>query len=282
MGRWNVSINGNDTAQDLKSEYQAAFFYNDVETALIKIESYLRQEGFDESDEEEWCNYYYSLADYMWKQGVLTDAVREQAIAMIDSGFGLECWMDAGTKMIEKRKRVLAEFREKLLSPQPTKKKIKINLYMTPIFEDGDVVAIQLKTSDKYYLEKSKFDEETFKSCDGKYVVLRKVCDKVSYTSCIEPNVKDIWACFQLYKKVFDVCPTMEQLEGIQWANTKNEKGSFTCESSMFYFKKRNYVLLGKNKNDLELDFNSYVNVYSFGINKPWYNIDTEILNAIY
>lgn len=37
MGTWNASINGNDTAQDLKSEYQAAFFYNDVETALAKL-----------------------------------------------------------------------------------------------------------------------------------------------------------------------------------------------------------------------------------------------------
>ena len=31
MGTWNASINGNDTAQNLKSEYQAAFYYNDEE-----------------------------------------------------------------------------------------------------------------------------------------------------------------------------------------------------------------------------------------------------------
>ena len=51
MGAWNVSINGNDTAQDLKSEYQAAFFYNDTDTALAKIDAYVRS-MFDESDEE--------------------------------------------------------------------------------------------------------------------------------------------------------------------------------------------------------------------------------------
>lgn len=281
MGAWNVSINGNDTAQDLKSEYQAAFFYNDVETALAKINAYIRN-NFDESVEEEWCNYYYSLADFMWKHGILTDKVRNRAIEMIDSNFGLEIWGKAGTKMLEKRKKVLSEFKEKLLSPQPPKKKIRINLYMTPIFEVGDVIAIQLKTSDKHYLEKSSFDEETFKNCDGKYIVLRKAYDQISYTSCIEPNVKDIWACFQLYKQVFDICPTMEQLKDIPWANTKNPNGSFTCESSIFYFKKRNYVLLGKNKNDLDLDFNGYINGYFFGINKPWYNVDTQILNAIY
>ena len=56
MGAWSASINGNDTAQDLKTEYQAAFFCNDVETALAKIDTYIRRDGYDESDEEEWCN----------------------------------------------------------------------------------------------------------------------------------------------------------------------------------------------------------------------------------
>ena len=281
MGTWNVSINGNDTAQDLKSEYQAAFFYNDVDIALKKIDAYVRS-MFDETDEEEWCNYYYSLADYMWKHGILTDTIRNRAITMIDTGFGLELWEEAGTKTLEKRKKALAEFRDKLLSQQPTKKKIRIDLHMTPIFEVGDLIAIQLKTADKHYLDKSKFTEETFSSCDGKYVVLRKVCDDISYTSCVEPNVRDIWIRFQLYKKVFDSIPTMDQLEQIPWANTENTNGSFICESSMFYFKKRNYSVIGKNERDLVFPFNNVINVYSFGINKPWYNADTQILNAIY
>ncbi len=281
MGTWNVSISGNDTAQDLKSEYQAAFFYNDVEIALKKIDAYVRS-MFDETDEEEWCNYYYSLADYIWKHGILTDTIRNRAITMIDTGFGLELWEEAGTKTLEKRKKELAEFRDKLLSQQPTKKKIRIDLHMTPIFEVGDLIAIQLKTADKHYLDKSKFTEETFRSCDGKYVVLRKVCDDISYTSCVEPNVRDIWIRFQLYKKVFDSIPTMDQLEQIPWANTENTNGSFICESSMFYFKKRNYSVIGKNERDLVFPFNNVINVYSFGINKPWYNADTQILNAIY
>ncbi len=281
MGAWSVSINGNDTAQDLKSEYQAAFFYNDVDIALKKIDTYVRS-MFDETDEEEWCNYYYSLADYMWKHGILTDSIRNQVVCMIDSGFGLKLWEESGTKTLEKRKKVLAEFREKLQSSQPAKKKIKIDLHMTPIFEVGDMIAIQIKTSGKYYLEKSNFSEETFRACDGKYVVLRKVCDDISYISSVEPNVKDIWTRLQLYKKVFDSLPATEQLKQIPWANTENTNGSFICESSMFYFKKRNYTVIGNNTDDLDFAFNNVINVYSFGINKPWYNADTKILNAIY
>lgn len=104
MGTWNASINGNDTAQDLKSEYQAAFFYNDVETALAKIDAYVRND-FDEEDEEEWCNYYYSLADFMWKHGILTDGVRNRAVEMIDSEFGLDIWAIEGNSVLNKRKK---------------------------------------------------------------------------------------------------------------------------------------------------------------------------------
>ena len=221
MGAWSTSITGNDTAQDLKSEYQAAFYYYDVETALQKIDEYVRTEMFSESDEEEWCDYYYSLADFMWRKGILTEKIKNTALEMIDSGFGLEIWAESGKTILNRRKKELEKFREKLLSEQPPRKKIRIDLYMTPIFEKGDIIALQLKTADKYYLPKdSHFSEEFFKECDGKWIVFRKLWDNVSYTSSIVPEVKDIWPIFQLYGKIFDECPCMEQLEGIMIATT--------------------------------------------------------------
>lgn len=295
MGTWNVSISGNDTAQDLKSEYQAAFFYNDVETALAKIDAYVRS-MFDESDEEEWCNYYYSLADYMWKHGILTDPVRDCAISMIDSGFGLELWADAGTKTLEKRKRSLAEFRDKLLSPQPPKKKIKVNLYLNPIFETGDVVAIQLQTTDKYYIAKSNFSEQFFHECDGKYVVMRKVANHISYVSSVEPYVKDYWAVFQLYGKVFDAIPTMKELESTPWADPIKKRrnspyvskdlpanGLFICESSMFYFKKRKFNIIGHNLDNLPTIPQGPNDIPSIflGINHIAGNTDTDFLTIM-
>ena len=289
MGAWSVTITGNDTAQDLKSEYQAAFFYNDVPTALQKLDSYVRI-NFNESDEEEWCDYYYSLADYMWKHGILTEEVRDRAVEMMNSGFGLDIWAESGEKTLLKRKKVLAEFRDKLLSPQPPKKKIKVNMYLNPIFETGDVVAIQLLTADKDYVEKSRFSEEFYRDCHGKYVVMRKVTDEISYISGVEPSVKDIWAVFQLYGKVFDVCPTMEDLKGMPIADTSKKlrsidiceeaKGTFSCESSMFYFKKRKYQVIGNDKINLPTMYYRNIMVF-FSVTRPWTNADTDLLNAI-
>ncbi len=296
MGAWNASINGNDTAQDLKSEYQAAFFYNDVETALAKIDAYVRQEGFDESDEEEWCNYYYSLVDFMWKHGILTDEVRTRAVEMIDTSFGLDIWAEEGTATLNKRKKVLAEFREKLLSPQPPKKKITIKKYLKPVFETGDLVAIQLQTTDKHHIPKSNFSEQFFRECDGKYVVLRKVKDEIGYESKIEPAVKDHWAVFQLYGKVFDSIPTADELKDVPWADPlKNQRnrpwfkqsipinGLFWCESSMFYFKKRKFLVIGKDISNIPVVSEYFSDTPSLflGINHTTKNTDTDILNAI-
>ena len=121
--------------------------------ALARIDAYVRTNMFDESDPEEWCNYMYSLADFMWKKGILTESVRQQVIAMIEGDFGLELWAEAGQKTLDSRKKKLAEFQEKLLSPQPPKKRIKPNVYTERIFRDGDIVAVQLQTKGKPYTE---------------------------------------------------------------------------------------------------------------------------------
>ena len=284
MGAWSVSITGNDTAEDLKSEYQAAFFYYDIETALSKIDEYVHTVGFDESDEEEWCNYYYSLADFMWRKGILTDSIRDKAVQMIDSEFGLEIWAESGEKVLSKRKKVLAELKSKLLSPQGAKKKIRVDLHLTSVFEVGDIVAFQIKTNDKTYLtDDSKFDEEFFKQADGKYVVVRKIEDHISYRSAIVPEVADHWIVFQLYSKMFEELPDVSALNNINWANTGDAMGTFVCESSLFYFKKRNYQVIGNNTNEVDIAVEKYRgnNFIFFSINMAHYNADTLLINAI-
>lgn len=280
MGTWNASISGNDTAQDLKSEYQAAFFYNDVETALAKIDAYVRS-MFDESDEEEWSCYYYSLAEFMWKHGILTDEVRNRAVEMIDSGFGLDIWEAEGKAILNKRKKVLAEFRGKLLSPQPPKKKIRFNLHMKPIFQTGDLVALQLKTLDKHYPAHSKLGEDIFRGYDGKYIVLRKVGDEISQYSSIESQLKDYWAKFQLYNAIFDDCPSAEQLRNVPFVPTR-DNSTFTSESSLFHLKKRNCRVIGNNQDDLpEFNKTHGLSFVFWSISTQWGSPELDILTAI-
>lgn len=280
MGAWSVSINGNDTAQDLKHEYQAAFFYNDVETALAKIDAYVRND-FDESDEEEWSSYYYSLADFMWKHGILTEQVRDRAIEMIDSGFGLDIWAAEGRAVLNKRQKALAEFRAKLLSPQPPVKKIRFNLHMKPIFQTGDLIALQLKTLDKHYPAHCDFGEDVFRSYDGKYIVLRKAGDDISQYSYIEPQVRDYWAKFQLYNAIFDTLPTAGQLKDVPFVPTRDNT-VFTSQSSLFHLKKRNYCVIGNDQKDLpEFNKTHGLSFLFWDVAKPWGCPESKILTAI-
>lgn len=286
MGIWNTSITGNDTAKDLYIEYTAAFYKFDAEEALKRIDNYIKTEMFDESDEEEWCNYIYSLADFMWKKGILTDSIKDKAIAMIDKGFGLALWAEAGQKTLDSRKKKLAEFKEKLLSPQPPKKKIKPNVHTERIFDDGDIVAVQLQTSGKPYTEqKSKpISEKDFHALDGKYVLMQLVNCYASWTSSIVPEVKDYWACFRLFDGIYDTVPDNVDLLALKDAlihQGQKINSVFTCESNMFYFKRRNYKVLCNRKDLLSgIDTNSN-NAIFWGINKPWSNPDSQIAAAM-
>ena len=189
-------------------------------------------------------------------------------------------------------KQILAQFREILLSPQPPKKKITIKLYLKPVFEPGDLVAFQLQTSGKVYLPNSNFTEDYFRACHGKYIVARKVTDEVSYTSRVEPNVRDIWPIFELYGKVFDRCPTAADLEDVpianvaihpssKWRGINNQccRGTFLCEGGMFYFRKRKYVHIGNNLSNLPDRYND-VHIF-LGFDCPRGNADSKLLEAI-
>lgn len=283
MGAWSTSITGNDTAQDLLSEYTAAFFKYDVEEAVRRIDEYVRAHICDESDAEEWCDYFYSLADFMWKKGVLTEDIRRRALGMIDSGFGLELWAESGPKTLAARQKALAAFREKLLSPMPPRKKIKPNVYTERIFEDGDVIAIQLQTAGKPYTEADKkpMTEEEFHAMDGKYVLLQMVGSHASWTSSIVPEVKDNWAHFRLFDGVYDEVPADIDVAALPLAKlgTRANSGpAFYCESSMFHFKKRKYQHLG-NRRDLLKNVSPATNTSIFlGINRAHYNADSQLL----
>lgn len=283
MGTWSTSITGNDTASDLRAEYQAAFFSFDIQTSLVKIDEYVRSQGFDESNPAEWCDYYYSLADFMWNHGILTDAVRDKALEMIHSEYGLSCWAESGEKMLQKRKKVLADFAQKLQSPQGKQKKIRISLYLSSVFEVGDVVAFQLKTKDKTFLpQKSHFDEAFFRQADGKFVIARKIEDIIGYQSALVPEIADHWIRFQLHHGIFDYIPDISEVSNSRWLEDEESRCIFYCESNLYYFKRRDYRVIGTSTAGIDAAkaHAGSAGIF-FSINRQHYNADTLLLNAV-
>jgi len=278
MGTWGAGLTSNDTAQDLLNEYKTAFYYYDVDTAVKKIDDYVRT-MFNESDEEEFAAYYYSLADFMWKKGILTDEIRERAVKMVDSEFGMELWIAEGGSAEKERRKVLAKFRNTITSPQCAPKKIKIDYNINDIFEDGEYVAFRLKTEGKPYTSEGLTEDE-FHALDGKYVVFQKIRSKVSCVSSIVPEVCDRWAVFRMFYGVYD-SPDEIDINKLDQYVFNSGSPFFSVESTMFHFKKRDFKVIGKDIPPEETKTNVIQGIF-LGINRPHYNADSDILGRIY
>ncbi len=288
MGTWSTSITGNDTAEDLRMEYTCAFFKYEPDYGVKLLDEYVRREHIaDETDEEEWCNYVYSLADFMWKKGILTDEVKERALKMIDSGFGLDIWAESGEKTLKERKKALEKFREKITSSQPARKKIKPQAHMEDIFRNGELIAVKLFTSDKVYTVKANgirpFSQEEFKALDGKYILMQKIRCHSSWHSAILPEINDYYAIFRLLDGVYDEIPEVSDISDLKDAAFIGCPISplFLCESSMFYFKKRKYNIIGYFPEELKKFDGAASEDVFWNVNREWTNPDSSLVAAM-
>lgn len=300
MGAWGAGITSNDTAQDLRAEFNAVFGAMGVDEAVGALDAHVRSWTTDE-DDVTWADYVYALADFMWKKGILTDEVRDRAVGMIDAGYATDEWRDAGKSALRAREKALAALRTELLSPLPPKKKIKADVNSDELFTDGDVVALKLQTAGKPYTagkENDSITEADFRACDGKYVLLQKVATRISWQSAIvpdSPSGSDKWAVFRLFRGVYDTIPEHPDVSALKEAafvvshsiDRLTRTPLFSCESRMSCFKKRDAVVVGHDEAGLDAlrpaDGNWYTPVQSlfFGVNKPWSNIDSDLFAAM-
>lgn len=262
MGAWSTSINGNDLAMDMYKEYSVAFSRHEPADAVALLDAYIKNDMpvFDENDGD-WVDYRYSLANFMWKKGVLYDAIRDEVISMIDRGVGLDLYDDAN--ILRQREKVLAAFREKLLSPQRERKPIRVSgVQPKRLFEPGDVIAMQLNTAGVDFEAHSRqtkyaFTEEDFRAMDGMWFAWRKVGDNVSWRSKVDPDICDVWPIFQMYRGCFPACPTVEELQNVPfihfWGDPTAYAGTLLwSDNSMGRYRKQHAQVIGRDLRRLD------------------------------
>lgn len=176
MGAWGVKLYQDDVACDVKEEYIEALKKGISNEEITKklIEEYTSYE-----DEEEESVFWFALADIQWKYGRLLKEVKNNAIKFIDEEVDLERWKE-NSKLLEKRKRVLLELKEKLNMPQPPEKKVKGNEKPYKCeWQIGDVFAYPLKS-----------EEAKKVGFEGQFLILIKTAETVWYPDHIIPVVK--------------------------------------------------------------------------------------------
>ena len=83
-------------------------------------------------------------------------------------------------------------------------------------FEAGDLIALRLNTMDSAYDEACRIPEKAFRALNGKYIVVRKLGDRVGRTLAVEPSVQDRYPVFELYRNTFDRLPGTDALKALK------------------------------------------------------------------
>jgi len=114
VGTWSASLYGDDTALDLKADWQTRLRWGGKPDDLTaQLEG---QYGANDS------TFWLVLADLQWKSGHLVPRVRERALAIIASGEDLARWKDAGAADQRTRRAVLDKLAAQLAAPPPPAK----------------------------------------------------------------------------------------------------------------------------------------------------------------
>lgn len=197
MGAWGSGLYANDTSCDVRDTYMENLMNGlsdeeAYEKTMEKVWDYLE-------DLNEAPLAWFALAETQWKLGRLMPEVREKALYWIDHEGGLEPWLET----VEKGrgwKRTLEKLREKLNSPMPKRKAVR-----RPSPVDGNPWNLN-----DIYAYQFHEDASVKRGLAGKYIVLQKIGEGVpKYYDCLAMRL-------QVFDRIFDEVPTLEQLEGIR------------------------------------------------------------------
>lgn len=160
MGAWGSGLYQDDVACEVR-DYYIDCLRDEDGSAEDKTINYFQDEL---NDDDDCAVVWFALADTQWKYGRLSETVKSKALEYIDNGINLQLWTEADEKLYSKRENVLADLKNKLLSPMPPKKKLRKPHVFTCSWNIGDVFAYQLKS-----------DMAREKGVFGKWFVLQKV-----------------------------------------------------------------------------------------------------------
>lgn len=213
MGAWGTAIFSDDLAGDIRGEYNALLSIGkgDEEAERLIFDYYA--DVLRGGDEEESV-FWFALALAEWNKGRLSEYVKGKALAILDNGGDLERWNVPGKeKAYEKRKKVIADLKDKLNSPLPDRKKMRVSVKHCP-WREGSLLAYHI-----VHNEERVKDDPYF----GKYVLLR-VIQIIKYpVSRIVPEERyDEGMLVGMYKWVGDEIPDpsiAEQLEFVPIAD---------------------------------------------------------------
>lgn len=150
MGSWGTGIYSNDTSSEVRDLCNEVYPLVGIEegTRLI-LKEYADVINSDIIDNDH-ADFWFALADWQWKHGILTDDIKSKTIALLEAHTGIEEWEEsASTADVKKRLAVMEKLLRQLKLPQP-KTNIPKAKIAKPKHKPGDIIIVRtgLKEND--------------------------------------------------------------------------------------------------------------------------------------
>lgn len=282
MGTWGVGIYDNDLAEDVRQACKDIFAYYEVEEGNQKIFLHFRELLNQKPSDDDYASFWYALANWQWKHGLLTEDVKEKAIKLLSEYAGIDMWKEDGTNRdTERRKKVLESLLIQLQKNQPPLKKPKLHL-AKPKHKSGDIILFKAtdyrdEWNSEWKIEnfrpafifkspelsKTKSEEVSGYDAHGKYMAILCVGTVKEPHSEYLPEVFDEYSVYVWYNYLSDIRPSAECLSLcgflpiIKWSTSGY---GFLPKTDSIEWVYRFTVKLEKFKSDVYTTFENKIN----------------------
>ena len=199
MGSWGTALYSNDTASDVRDICNEVYPLVGIEEGnriiMKEFDEIIRSDVIDNDN----ASFWFALADWQWKHGVLSDDVRVKATALLSDHAGIDEWEEDGTAAdVRKRIKVMDELLTQINSPMPPVK-IKKARMLKPRHNIGDIVVLRTCSRDHKYGEH--------------YWNIDYPLDEYMYVPEIGKQVSNEFdPPFEAYEKYFALCNMQKEL----------------------------------------------------------------------
>ena len=168
MGAWGTGIYSNDVAEDVKDTYIGLLKSGKSDDEALND---LISDFNDEiDDEEDTLDFYFALADVMWKYGRLTEEIKKRALDNIE--IDLKCGRWTTKQELKQREKKLSELKAKFDSPMPERKKVSIHKPYKIGLKANDIFYYQLPEINKWVTNNGDVYTEEFEKYAGKFIIV--------------------------------------------------------------------------------------------------------------
>lgn len=228
MGTWGTGIYSNDVAEDVREACKDIFAYYDIDEGNQELFRHFHEILEQDFIDNDYVSFWYSLADWQWKHGMLNDFVKEKSLILLESYAGIEEWNELGNGAdINKRKKVLDLLKKQLQTPQPVQKKPKVNCVRAK-HQVGEIVVFRVAYNEESVWKKesfsvpfifkspeisnSKYEDICGYNAQGKYMAILCVGTEKEIHSEYIPNMYDEHSIYVWYDYLSEVEPSVEVL----------------------------------------------------------------------